>query len=271
MCETEVCTSPIFAEGKTKIVFLTDRKEKVRVELKPVLTDGDGEKKEVFEWIDSLKAITTSNIFSFLRMGGIRNHFMEKCGSNSFHAIRCTMIPLEVVVRRSSPPRSSYLKRHPQIKEGTIFNDLIVEFFLKDDKSHDPFVYTRVGRDWLLFDAGKPIMEGKQIGCTPALLTGEELAHVRGMARTAFILLEKAFTEQRLFLHDFKVEFGRVGESIRDIIIAGTLCLDEMRLTENGKVLDKDVFRAGGDPAEIMRNYAHVAAVTERFFEDTKE
>lgn len=274
MCEAEegiYLPRKILAEGKTKIVIATEDVGKVDLRLKNILTAGDGERQEFFDGIGSLKTTAICNVFSILRLGGVRNHFFEKRDTNSFRALRCTMIPLEVVVRRSAPPRSSYLKRNPEVKEGTIFKNLVVELFLKDNTRHDPFVYTRGSEtEWTLFNPGMPVVEGQEIGHIHALLTGAELAEVRSMARVAFLLLEKAFIEQGLVLHDFKVEFGwtmDVGK-VLTLILADTLCLDEMRLTRDGKVLDKDVFRAGGDSEEIMRNYAHVAAVTEKFFED---
>lgn len=269
MCEAEeggIVAGSVLAEGKTKIITATGQVAIGEFHLKDILTAGDGERKESFEGIGSLKNTAVCNIFSFLRSRGVKNHFLEKYRGNSFRASLCEMIPLEVVVRRSVPPRSSYLKRNPGVKENTIFTDPVVEFFYKDDIHHDPYVYTGAGGEWMLFDARKPIFEGEQIGCVPALLTRMELAIVRNTAQKAFVSLEEAFADQRLVLHDFKVEFGKVSERI---LLADTLCLDEMRLTEgkDGKVLDKDVFRAGGDPEEIMRNYAHVAAVTERFFD----
>ena len=48
------------------------------------------------------------------------------------------MIPLEVIVRRIAA--GSYLKRFPNITQGTRFEPLVVEFTFKDDAKGDPLV-----------------------------------------------------------------------------------------------------------------------------------
>lgn len=262
----------VLAEGKTKIIRGTEEGRQVSIHLKPVLTAGDGERRDVIEGVDVCKATQTCNIFALLRSKGVRNHFFWKCNSTSFRAQRCEMIPVEFVARRGVPPRSSYLKRNPEVKEGTVFNELVVELFYKDDKRHDPFVYIGGSGEWCLFDPSKPVIEGGEIGKIPPLLSKEEVAHIKSQARSAFLILERAFEVVGVILHDFKIEFGRVGEGISNIIIADTITLDEMRLTKGGVVLCKDVYRAGGDDEVIQRNYAHVAALTEteRFFKSSE-
>lgn len=277
MCEAEVkVSSPSgkIAEGKTKIIYETDCVGKGRIELKPVLTAFNGKKREVIEWIDDYKTTTTCNIFMLLRHKGISTHFIDKCDRNSFQALLCMMIPLEVVVRRSAPQRSSYLKRHPQIKVGTIFKDPIVELFHKDDEMGDPLVYTgEEGKgSWLLFNPEKSPIEGKEIGSLKPFLSDDEVFVIKNTARSTFKVVEAAFAEQGLVLHDAKMEFGKhYWRGEYSTMLADTITLDEMRLTKDGKVLDKDVFRAGGDPDEILKNYAYVAAATDKFFEDIEE
>lgn len=256
----------VLAEGKTKVVFATTESQ-VLIRLKPVLTAGDGEKRDVVEGVDSSKTTQVCNIYTLLRNKGVRNHFLWKNEVASFQAMLAEMIPLEVVVRRRVPPRSSYLKRNPEVTVGTVFKEPIVEIFFKDDSRHDPFVYIGLGGEWHLFDPSRPVIEGEEIGRISPLLSEREVEHVRSQACSAFRILEQAFERVGVILHDFKVEFGRVGERIPDIIIADTITADEMRLTKGGVTLCKDVYRAGGDIGVIQRNYSHVAALTEKFFE----
>lgn len=311
-------------EGKEKIVATTEMDSAVRIYLKDVFTASNGAMRKILEGSGSFKTTQACNIFSFLRLKGVKNHFLDKYDNISFRALSCEMFPLEVVIRRTAPPCSSYLKRNPKVKEGAIFDDLIVEFFFKDDARGDPFVYmgggtkkwifsdqakpVREGEEigsiptfltgaevarvrrmeqrsfpvieevfvtdkWLLFDQAKPIMEGQEIGSIPALLTGAEVARVRRMAQKSFLILEEVFAKKGVILHDLKEEYGRVrsGRSAGDIVLADTITSDEMRLTENGAVLGKDVVRSGGDMTTTGKDYARIAALTNTFFDFLEE
>lgn len=261
------------SEGKTKIIYKTDDLYKAEIFFKDVLTAGDGGRKEIFEGIGSFKNDVTCNIFKYLEMMDIKTHFLEKKDSQSFHALLCDLVPAEVVVRDSAPPGSGYLMRYPEVREGAVFKFPIVEFFLKDDTRHDPFIYSGGSDTWKLFHPKKPVMDGGEIGEIPALLSLEEEWKVRTIALGSFKLLKKAFSKVGVDLHDFKIEFGKVkyGHSAGNLVIADCITPDEFRVTEGGAVLDKQLFRNGGDPGIIMENYARVAMLTGRFFKGIDE
>jgi phosphoribosylaminoimidazole-succinocarboxamide synthase len=48
------------------------------------------------------------------------------------------MIPLEVIVRRIAA--GSWIKRNPDVKQGTKFDPVKVEFTFKDDALGDPLI-----------------------------------------------------------------------------------------------------------------------------------
>lgn len=261
-------------EGKEKIVATTEMDSAVRIYIKDVFTASNGAMRKILEGSGSFKTTQACNIFSFLRLKGVKNHFLDKYDNISFRALSCEMFPLEVVIRRTAPPCSSYLKRNPKVKEGAIFDDLIIEFFFKDDARGDPFVYMGCDGDkWLLFDQAKPVMEGQEIGNIPALLTGVEVARIKRMAQKSFTVLEEVFASVGVTLHDLKEEYGRVrsGCHAGAIYLADTITSDEMRLTENGAVLGKDVVRSGGDMAMMGEDYARIAALTNTFFDFLEE
>ncbi len=65
------------------------------------------------------------------------------------------MIPIELVARRIAT--GSYLKRNPDVQEGTIFNELVIEFFLKNDDLHDPLmVWSEKNLSWDLYYPKEP-------------------------------------------------------------------------------------------------------------------
>lgn len=261
-------------EGKEKIVATTEMDSAVRIYLKDVFTASHGAMRKILEGSGSFKTTQACNIFSFLRLKEVKNHFLDKYDNISFRALSCEMFPLEVVIRRTAPPCSSYLKRNPKVKEWTIFDDLIIEFFFKDDARGDPFVYMGGGDDkWLLFGQAKPVMEGQEIGSIPALLTGVEVARIKRIAQKSFVALEEVFAKKGVILHDLKEEYGRVrsGLSAGDIVLADTITSDEMRLTENGAVLGKDAVHSGGDMAVTGDDYARIAALTNTFFDFLEE
>ena len=252
------------AEGKEKVVVTTGRDSVVRIRFK----------KDPLDWSVPFRVAQTCDIFTLLRFRGVKNHFVDEYDNMSFRALNCKMIPLEVVVRRTAPPQSSYLKRNTRVKKGTIFCDLIVEFFYKDDKQNDPFVY--IGADdetWLLFDKTKPVTERGEIGSIPALLPEVDVARIKNMARKSFLILEEAFARVGVTLHDLKEEYGRVisGCDAGTIVLADTITGDEMRLAEHGTILDVDVFRASVDMATIEKKHFRIAKFTEIFLDFLEE
>ena len=66
-----------------------------------------------------LSGRTTANVFALLNHAGIATHFVEAPALDQMIVRRCQMIPIEVVTRRLAA--GSYLRRHPEIAEGTRF------------------------------------------------------------------------------------------------------------------------------------------------------
>lgn len=211
MCDCEVRTK--LAEGKTKIIWTTEKPGEVIVESKNDITAGDGIKREK---IENKGMYTTETTFRLLTKKGIANHYIQQIDSFNFLAERMTMIPIEVVVRRIA--FGSYLKRYPKIEEGTIFKDLVVEFFLKDDANHDPLmIWDYETKRFFLYDAKKPKNVGiskeySVVGWEPViqnfLIKACGMFIMIGLGQEVFTILEKAWEQQNVTLVDLKVEFG---------------------------------------------------------------
>ena len=125
------------AEGKTKIIYAHPEDAGLAVMVqKDAISAGDGARRNTIPGKGALGGRTAANVFALLNRHGIPTHFVTAPADDSMIVRRCRMIPLEVVMRRLAT--GSYLKRRPETAEGTRFDPVLVEFFVKDDARHDP-------------------------------------------------------------------------------------------------------------------------------------
>lgn len=253
--------------GKTKdVIELTGNKTGiVRLINKPAITAGDGERKETLERKDVWATTTTVNIFSLLDKFDIINHFWKQDSPNSFLAIGCDMIPLEVVIRREIGKKSSYLNRNPEVKPGIVFSNLVVEFFLKDDLRHDPILVIKNGK-WLIYDPKLPISDESCLDEIDQLCTDSEMNGMEETARLVFSLLEQALAIKHVKLEDLKIEFGRAlcGGRIGKIMLADVIDNDSWRIIDkNGNDISKQLFRDNAGKKAISSAYEFVAELSE--------
>lgn len=266
--------------GKTKIIYRLENNE-VEIESMAQLTAGDGEKKDHLVGKDILANNTTCNIFELPRIKMMGTHFKSRMTEKSFKAIECKMIPLEVVIRRIAT--GSYLKRNPEVKEGTIFDSPLVEFFYKDDKPEkelrDPFV----GDDRRIPDGNINLYKPKEKESTGSFIKAikspcpeEEFDWIEIVAEEVFLAIEEAFynvkipeglknlTKAPIILKDLKIEFGR--DSYGRLIVADVIDNDSWRIEDtNGVELSKEAYRQGADLKTVKHNYEIVSEVTNAF------
>ena len=265
----------IITVGKTKrILTVANQPYKVDIESKDDITAGDGEKKDVIEGKAASATITTCNCFQLLHREGLITHFVNQIDDRTFRAHFMDMIPIELVARRLAT--GSYLKRRPDVEEGTIFEDLVIEFFFKDDQQHDPLmIVDPIGKRILYYKAKELLASGflreEPIeGSWSDLL--EILPQLVVAIRGAFTFLERAWANQDVVLVDLKIECGR---SKRDgiIHIADVIDNDSWRIWPKGDIkqmMDKQVYRnlESATPEELSaigKNYAWVAEATNKF------
>src|SRR5664279_3064553 len=184
------------AEGKTKVIWDAGNGE-VLIESKDDITAGDGAKHDLLEGKAVYSNATTSNCLELLEAHEIPTHFLGRVDERTFRARNVNMIPLELVARRIAT--GSYLKRRSDVAEGTIFPEVVVEFFEKDDANHDPLViFDFASRRMLRYTASKllaegfmneePLSEGKF-----ANLTGEMVLELIDITKAVFETLEQAW------------------------------------------------------------------------------
>ncbi|NYT05232.1 MAG: phosphoribosylaminoimidazolesuccinocarboxamide synthase, partial [Methanomicrobiales archaeon] len=160
-------------------------------------------------------------------------HFVGMIDDHTMAVKRLNMIPLEVIVRNRAA--GSIVRRYP-FQEGQTFDTPLIVMDYKDDSRHDPMI-----NDDIIIALG--------------LLSRDEIQHVRHLALAVNRHLKELFTARGLDLVDFKIEFGRFGDTI---LLGDEISMDSMRLwdVKTGASLDKDVYRY--DKGDVLSAYAKV-------------
>ena len=167
------------------------------------------------------------------------------------------MIPIEWVTRRIAT--GSFLRRHPNVKEGYRFAPVKLETFFKDDANHDPY--------WSIESIKEADFEGL------GKLTESQVDKMCHLSRLIFQLLERAWQTLDHSLIDMKVEYG-LDKETGEILLSDVIDNDSWRLWPNGDkrlMLDKQVYRNLAEVDQeamekIRSNFALVAERTEKLF-----
>jgi phosphoribosylaminoimidazole-succinocarboxamide synthase len=239
---------PLLAEGKTKLIYAyPDDDNLAYMVSKDQITAGDGARRNELAGKSRWSTITTANVFHLLNDEDISTHFVEQINDTTLLVRRCRMLPVEQVMRRIAT--GSYLKRHPEVSEGTRFDPVLVETFLKDDARHDPQIWEQ------------DIVE-------MGVATDTEISWMADQGRRVFEVLERAWASIDVTLVDLKIEFGR--DAKNDLLVADVIDNDSWRLWPGGdktRMLDKQVYRnlkevTSQDLQEVADRYALVADLT---------
>ena len=239
---------PLLAEGKTKLIYAYPGNESLAYMVsKDQITAGDGARRNELTGKSHWSTITTANVFRLLNKAQIPTHFIQQINDVTLLVRRCTMLPIEQVMRRIAT--GSYLKRYPDVSEGTRFEPVLVETFLKDDARHDPQIWEE---DILKMN----------------LATRDEIAWMIVQGRRVFEVLEQAWATIDVTLVDLKIEFGRDIQG--NLQVADVIDNDSWRLWPAGdknRMLDKQVYRNLQEVTsqalqEVADRYALVADLT---------
>jgi phosphoribosylaminoimidazole-succinocarboxamide synthase len=239
---------PLLAEGKTKLIYAYPGDDTLAFMVnKDQITAGDGARRNEIAGKSRWSTITTANVFRLLNEEHIATHFVEQINDVTLLIRRCSMLPVEQVMRRIAT--GSYLKRHPEVSEGTRFEPVLVETFLKDDARHDPQIW----------EADIINME---------LATLPEIDWMAEEGRSVFETLERAWASADVTLVDLKIEFGRDPQG--RLMVADVIDNDSWRIWPGGdknRMLDKQVYRnlqnvTPADLQQVADRYALVADLT---------
>ena len=225
-------------EGKAKRIFEHEDKDKVIIEFKDDATAFNSLKKATFKGKGELNCQISNSIFEYLMKFDIPTHYLNVIDNKSIIANKVKIIPLEVVLRNVA---FGSICRQTNIEPGKVFQEPLIDFYLKDDSLKDPLLT----RDRI------KILQ---------IVEMEELKLVEDITHKVNRILKEFFFKIDLKLVDFKLEFGK--DFSGNIVLADEFSPDNCRLwdlkAENVKMrsLDKDRFR--NDLGDLLEAYTEI-------------
>jgi len=217
-------------EGKGKQVFLTDDPDLIVFHFKDEATAFDGVKKESFGGKGEMCAQITEILLTILEENGVKTHFVKRLSPNEMLVKRCSMLPIEVVIRNYS---AGSIAKNLGLEKGIKFPFPIKDLFYKSDELHDP-----------MLNDDRAVALG--------FVTFEELDVLYKSALKVNEVLSNFLLRKGIILADFKLEFGKFKDSI---LLADEITPDSMRLWDKDTLepFDKDRFRF--DLGDLLSGY----------------
>ena len=211
-------------EGKAKIIYLTDDKGLVIQHFKDDATAFNNQKKAIIDGKGALNNRISEHILKNLSQIGIKNHFVKRLNMREQLIKLVEIIPIEFIVRNIA---TGSLTKRLGIIDGTVLDEPLIEYCLKNDELGDPIVSKEhiIAFKWA---------------------TKKELEKIDKMLLRINDFMVGMFRGIGIKLIDFKVEFGRLKINQKtEIILADEISPDTCRLWDShtDKKLDKDRFR----------------------------
>ena len=195
-------------------------------------------KKDIIEGKGILNNRISEYILSNLSQIGIKNHLVKRINMREQLVKIVEIIPIEFIVRNIT---AGSLTERLGIEEGTVLENPLIEYCLKNDELGDPLI----SREHILAFNWMNKIELNWIN--------EEIRRINDF-------LQGMFRGVGIKLVDFKVEFGRIEKSgNKQIILADEISPDTCRLWDltTDKKLDKDRFRK--NLGNLVEAYQEVA------------
>ena len=226
-------------EGKAKAVYEGPDPGTLIQHFKDDATAFNGQKKAVIAGKGVLNNRISAHLMTRLEAIGIPTHFLKSLNMREQLVRQLEIIPVEVVIRNVA---AGSLTKRLGIKEGTILQQPLIEYYYKNDKLGDPMVNEHhiVNFGW----------------ADPYEL--DEMWHMSWRIND---YLNGLFAGIGLKLIDFKLEFGRLWGEHGELylLLADEISPDNCRLwdTQTGEKLDKDRFRE--DLGDVIDGYQQIA------------
>lgn len=211
-------------EGKGKKLFFTEDENLLISEFKDDLTAFNAEKKGNEAGKGALNCKISTQLFKLLEKHGIKTHLVKTMDDTHQLVKKVKIIPIEVVVRNIA---TGSLSKRLGMKEGTILPFTLVEFYYKDDS------------------LGDPILNDEHCLMLGLVKSESDLEELKRLGREINSIMKGFFSDRRLKLVDFKVEFGVDMEG--NILLSDEISPDSCRFwdMDTNEKLDKDRFRQG--------------------------
>ena len=225
-------------EGKAKILYASPEKNLVIQHFKDDATAFNNQKKATIEGKGILNNRISEHILANLNQVGIKNHLVKRINMREQLVKLVEIIPIEFIVRNIA---SGSLTKRLGIEDGTVLENPLIEYCLKNDDLGDPLI------------SKEHILAFKWMENLDLEYVNEELNKIN-------FFLQGMFRGVGIKLVDFKVEFGILQRNAkREIILADEISPDTCRLWDvnNEKKLDKDIFRK--DLGNLIEAYQEVA------------
>ena len=208
--------------GKAKSVYGSERDDALILYFRDDTSAFDGERIEQLDRKGLVNNKFNAFIMQHLQSKGINTHFLELLSDNEALVRRLDMFPIECVVRNIA---SGSLCKRLGVEDGGDLNPPTFEFFLKNDKLHDPMIneYHIVSFGWA--DQGA-------------------IDYMKEQTFEVNKILSTLFADAGMILVDFKLEFGQQGGQI---YLGDEFSPDGCRIwdAKTREKLDKDRFRKG--------------------------
>ena len=124
-------------EGKAKIVFATENKNLVIQHFKDDATAFNNQKRAKIDGKGVLNNRISEHILTNLSQIGIKNHLVKRINMREQLIKFVEIIPVEFIVRNIA---TGSLTKRLGIEDGTVLDEPLIEYCLKDDKLGDPLI-----------------------------------------------------------------------------------------------------------------------------------
>ena len=225
-------------EGKAKILYETKDKDLVIQHFKDDATAFNNLKKASVEGKGVLNNRISEHILTNLAQCGIKTHFIKRLNMREQLIRKADIFPIEFIVRNIA---TGSLTKRLGIEVGTVLEDPLIEYCLKNDELGDPLI-------------------SKEHIYTFKWATKKEIERIDKQLLRINDFMVGMFRGVSIKLVDFKVEFGRIKNNGKtDILLADEISPDTCRLWDNktDKKLDKDRWR--NNIGNIIDAYQEVA------------